>query len=111
MSINVELKLKELFIYVDDLFFNVNVARHFKRQFMESLILDLDEITLDLSKVNILDSIAVGTLVHAQTVCAQEGIKFNIVNVHPEIMELIRQVKLDKILNIYQSVDNFDNAR
>lgn len=109
MSIISEQKANQLKIFVDDLFFNVTLARAFKQSFMQNLVHDLRDITLDLSKVTSLDSIAVGLLVQAQTVCAQEDINFTIINVHPDIMDLFTQVKLDKILNVKPGFDNFDN--
>ncbi|MEW5821433.1 MAG: STAS domain-containing protein [Cyanobacteriota bacterium] len=108
MSILINYNKENLTIFVDEMFFNVNVARHFKKYFMEIMLEDINEIILDLSKVTILDSIAVGMLVHAQMICLQEEVRFLIINVHPEIMELIQQVKLDKILNVSQNLDNFD---
>lgn len=109
MPIVSEQKANQLKIFVDDFFFNVSLARDFKKSFMQNMVNDLKNITLDLSKVKVLDSIAVGLLVQAQTVCAQEDIIFTIINVHPEIMDLFTQVKLDKILNVKPGFDNFDN--
>ena len=110
MTVCIQQNADTLNIFIDDKIFNVNLARDFKQQFMEKLMGNINKVTLDLKKVHILDSIAVGLLVYVQTICTQEGINFLIVNVDPDIMSLIKQVKLDKILNIVPNFDNFDNA-
>lgn len=96
-------------IFIDEFFFNVDVSRKFKNHLMQCLRNDVKKVTLDLAKVKLLDSIAVGILVHAQTICIQENISFSIINVHPDIMELIKQVKLDRILSIYPRAENIEN--
>lgn len=96
-------------VKIDETIFNVDCARQFKKCVIDNLLKGVKKVNLDLSGVQLLDSIAVGMLVHAQTVCAQEDVEFSIVNVNREIMKLIAQVKLDKILNITPGFDNFDN--
>lgn len=109
MSVCITETNKKVKMFVDELFFNVDVARQFKNRLMKCLLEDVNQIILDLSKVKLLDSIAVGILVHAQTICIQENITFTIINVHPDIMELIKQVKLDKILTISSKPENIEN--
>lgn len=96
-------------VQIEETIFNVDLARQFKKCVIDNLIKGIKKVKLDLSEVQLLDSIAVGMLVHAQTICTQEEVDFSIVNVNKEIMKLIAQVKLDKILNITPGFDNFDN--
>jgi anti-anti-sigma factor len=97
-------------IHLKTVFLNVEVARSLKQAMMKLLTEDVNRIFLDFEKVKILDSISVGILVQSQTLCQQNDVKFTIINVSPDIMDIIRQINLDKILDINKYSDNFDNG-
>ncbi len=57
-------------------------------------------ISVDLSKVEYIASLGIGSLVHAYTTCTKRNVKFNIKGVGGFVMKELRQVRLDTIFEI-----------
>jgi len=58
------------------------------------------KISIDLSKVEYIASWGIGVLVHTYTTCTNRKIEFNIKGVNENVMNVLHQLKLDKLFNI-----------
>jgi anti-anti-sigma factor len=57
-------------------------------------------ISVDMSKVEWISSWGIGLLVQAYTTCTNKNIKFEIKNAHDNVLNILHQVSLDKLINI-----------
>ena len=57
-------------------------------------------ISIDLSKVEYIASLGIGSLVHAYTTCTNRSIKFNIKGAGGFVMNELHKVRLDTIFDI-----------
>jgi len=57
-------------------------------------------ISIDLSKVEYISSWGIGILIQAYTTCTNRNIKFNIESVNENVLNVLHQVKLDRLFNI-----------
>ena len=56
----------------------------------------VSELTLDMTGVEVVDSIGLGLLISAHNSLAKAGGKLNVVNVSQDIHELLRNMRLDR---------------
>jgi anti-anti-sigma factor len=66
----------------------------------ESIDKGSKEISIDLSNVEYIASWGIGLLVHAYTSCHNKNIKFNLVGVNQQVMNVLSQLKLTTLFNI-----------
>ena len=57
-------------------------------------------ISVDLSKVEYIASLGIGSLIHAYTTCTKRNVKFDVKGVGEFVMNELHKVKLDTILDI-----------
>ena len=57
-------------------------------------------ISVDLSKVSYITSWGIGSLVHAYTTCTNKNTGFNLEGVNDNVMNVLHQLKLDKLFTI-----------
>ena len=66
----------------------------------ESIEKGSKNIVIDLSKVEYIASWGVGILVYAYTTCNNKGIQFNLKGINENVMNILDQLKLNKLFNI-----------
>jgi anti-sigma B factor antagonist len=72
---------------------------------IQNTILDLIQngsknIFVDLSKLEIITSWGIGTLVYAHTTCKNKEVNFSLTGVNEKLLSTLRKVKLDTIFTI-----------
>lgn len=72
----------------------------FQNLVQESIDRGSNNISIDLSNVEYITSWGIGILVHAYTTCTNRNVKFNIINVKENVMNVLHQIKLDKLFDI-----------
>jgi anti-sigma B factor antagonist len=72
----------------------------FQNLVQESIDKGSKELSIDLSKVEYIASWGIGLLVHAYTSCHNKNIKFNLVGVNQQVMNVLSQLKLTTLFNI-----------
>jgi anti-sigma B factor antagonist len=76
---------------------------------IQNTLLDLIEkgnrtIAVDLSGVDYLTSWGIGILIHASVTCTNRDISFFLFGVNEKVMNILRKVKLDTVLDIRETV-------
>ena len=72
----------------------------FQSLVQESIDKGSKSIMVDLSKVQYVASWGIGILVHAYTTCNNKGIRFSLRGVNENVMNVLDQLKLDKLFII-----------
>ena len=75
-------------------------GEEFQKLVQESIDKDCKGISVDMAKVEYVASWGIGTLIHAYTTCTNKNIKFDIKNVGSTVMNILHQLKLDKLFTI-----------
>lgn len=84
---------------------NAAVAPEVKSDLTDALANKGVKLVLDLSNVDFIDSTGIGTLISALKTSRQNGCSFQLCCVKPEVMSLLKLMKLDKIFDIYDNID------
>lgn len=90
------------------IFINKNKLIGIENESFQNLILESIEkgsrtVSVDLSKVEYITSWGVGVLVHAYTTCTNRDVKFNLMSVNENVLQVLHQIKLDKLFDIKTS--------
>ncbi len=75
-------------------------GEEFQDKVQESIDSGSKNIIVDLSKVEYIASWGIGILVHAYTTCTNKNVKFEIKNAGGNVMNVLHQIKLDKLFTI-----------
>jgi anti-sigma B factor antagonist len=76
----------------------------FQNFVIESIDKGSKEISVDMSKVDYVASWGIGILVQAYTSCTNKGVSFNLGGVKENVINILHQIKLDKLFDIKDSV-------
>ena len=90
--------------------FNVNQvlgyeAQEFQDAVLNSLEQNVNCIIIDLSSVKFISSWGIGMLIHGLATTANRGREYKLAGLADNVMQVFRKVKIDTVLNIYQSTD------
>ena len=72
----------------------------FQNLVLESIDKGSKSVCVDLSKVEYIASWGIGILVHAYTTCTNKNIAFEIKNANGNVLNVLHQIKLDRLFNI-----------
>jgi anti-sigma B factor antagonist len=75
-------------------------GEEFQNLVQESIDKGSKNISVNLSKVDYITSWGIGILVHAYTTCTNRNVKFNLEGVSGNVMSVLHQIKLDKLISI-----------
>lgn len=90
-------------------FENDKITGYEAQEFQESLLNSLEKnfkfIVVDLSAVTFISSWGIGMLIHGLTTTKNRGGKFKVACPVDTILSVFEKVKIDKVLNIYSTLD------
>jgi serine/threonine-protein kinase RsbW len=66
----------------------------------ETLGQGVSEVTLDLGKVSVIDSIGLGLVISVHNSLAKKGGKLTVTNVSKEVLELFKSMRLDRHFSV-----------
>jgi len=95
--------------YVILKFENDKITGYEAQEFQESLLNSLEKnfkfIIVDLSAVTFISSWGIGMLIHGFTTTKNRGGEFKVACPADTVLSVFEKVKIDKVLNIYNSLD------
>jgi len=91
---------QQLRIRVDDRKFDITMATEFRRQLNAHWTDDIDDVRVDFSKVEFIDSSGVGALVSVHKRLAEKGRAVTIVNPCPAVLSVIELLRLHRVFNL-----------
>ena len=100
MGIHAEYYPNKSIIVIDNNHFLGIENKIFQSLILDSINKGSKRISINLSKVEYIASLGIESLVHAYTTCTNRNIKFNIEGVGGNVLKILRQVKLDTVINI-----------
>jgi anti-sigma B factor antagonist len=80
-------------------------AQEFQDAILDSLDKNATVIIIDLSEVKFISSWGIGMLIHGLATTTNRGGSFKIAGLAENVMQVFQKVKIDTVLDIYQSVD------
>ena len=83
-----------------DLYCSADARREILNQLTES-----KSVLVDLSEVSYIDSSAVASLVEGYQMAGKNNLKFGLVSVSNEVMQVLKLARLDKIFIIHNSIE------
>jgi anti-anti-sigma factor len=81
-------------------------AQEFHESLLHSLEKDFKFIVVDLSGVTFISSWGIGMLIHGLTTTRNRGGEFKIACAAEPVLSVFEKVKIDKVLNIYGTLDD-----
>ena len=82
---------------------NAAVASDVKADLTAALSASGTKFVLNLSNISFIDSTGIGTLISALKTARQNNGSFHLCCIKPEVMSLLKLMKLDKIFDIFES--------
>ena len=70
----------------------------------------INTIVVDLSRVNFINSLALGMLVTVQTTVIQHGLEFCLLGVDPTVQKVLSSTRLDSVFRIFDTHDELKEA-
>jgi len=80
-------------------------AQEFQDAILDSLDKNASSIIIDLSSVKFISSWGIGMLIHGLATTTNRGGTFKLVGLADNVMEVFQKVKIDTVLNIYNTVE------
>lgn len=80
-------------------------AKEFQDEILDSLDKNASVIIVDLSRVKFISSWGIGMLIHGLATSTNRGKSYKIVGLAANVMDVFRKVKIDTVLNIYDTVE------
>ena len=80
-------------------------AQEFQDAILDSLDKNVSSIIVDISSVKFISSWGIGMLIHGLATSTNRGKSYKIVGLADNVMEVFRKVKIDSVLNIYDTVE------
>ena len=80
-------------------------AQEFQDAILDSLDKNVTCIIVDLSSVKFISSWGIGMLIHGLATSTNRGKSYKIVGLADNVMDVFKKVKIDTVLNIYNSVE------
>lgn len=81
-------------------------AHEFQEEVVKLLDKGLSSIIVNMSNVNYISSWGIGMLIHALTTTKNKGGDFKIAELHPNVLSVLKKVKIDAVLSIIDSVED-----
>jgi anti-sigma B factor antagonist len=103
LSLNIENKYSIIKINIDQVL--GYEAQEFQDAILDSLEKKVSCIIVDLSSVKFISSWGIGMLIHGLATTTNRGGTFKIVGPADNVMEVFQKVKIDTVLNIYNTVE------
>jgi anti-sigma B factor antagonist len=103
LSLNIENKYSIIKINIDQVL--GYEAQEFQDAILDSLEKKVSCIIVDLSSVKFISSWGIGMLIHGLATTTNRGGTFKIVGLADNVMEVFQKVKIDTVLNIYNTVE------
>lgn len=91
---------RQLLIRVDDRKFDITMATEFRRELKSRWTDDIDDVRVDFTKVEFIDSSGVGALVSVHKRLAEKGRAVTIVNACPAVLSVIELLRLHRVFNL-----------
>lgn len=89
-----------LLIRVDDRKFDITMATEFRRQLNARWADTIEDVQIDFSQVEFIDSSGVGALVSVHKRLAEKGRAVTIVNPCPAVLSVIELLRLHRVFNL-----------
>ena len=80
-------------------------AEEFQNTLLNCLEGGIKLVIVDLSKVKFISSWGIGMLIHGLTTTSNRGFEFRIACLTENVLQVFKKVKIDTILDIYDTVD------
>lgn len=80
-------------------------AQEFQDEVLNSLDKKVNSIIIDLSSVKFISSWGIGMLIHGLATTTNRGSEFKLAGLADNVLQVFQKVKIDTVLNIYNSVD------
>ena len=80
-------------------------AQEFQDAILNSLEQNATIIIVDLSEVKFISSWGIGMLIHGLATTTNRGGSFKLVGLAENVMQVFQKVKIDTVLDIYNSID------
>ena len=80
-------------------------AQEFQDAILDSLDKNVTCIIVDLSLVKFISSWGIGMLIHGLATTTNRGKSYKLVGLADNVMDVFKKVKIDTVLNIYNSVE------
>jgi len=80
-------------------------AQEFQDAILDSLDKNANCIIVDLSSVKFISSWGIGMLIHGLATTTNRGGSFKLVGLADNVMQVFQKVKIDTVLNIYNTVE------
>ena len=80
-------------------------AQEFQDALLNCLEKDIKTIIVDLSKVKFVSSWGIGMLVHGLATTKNRGSEFKLAGLSDNVLKVIKTIRLDSAIEIYNSVD------
>lgn len=103
LSLNIENKYSVIKVNIDQML--GYEAQEFQDAILDSLDKNASSIIVDLSSVKFISSWGIGMLIHGLATTTNRGGTFKIVGLADNVMEVFQKVKIDTVLNIYNTVE------
>jgi len=87
-------------IRVEDRKFDITLATEFRRQLNDHWADGIEDVRIDFSKVEFIDSSGVGALVSVHKRLAEKGRAVTIVNPCPAVLSVIELLRLHRVFNL-----------
>jgi anti-sigma B factor antagonist len=87
-------------IRVEDRKFDITLATEFRRQLNDHWVDGIEDVRVDFSKVEFIDSSGVGALVSVHKRLAERGRAVTIVNPCPAVLSVIELLRLHRVFNL-----------
>lgn len=91
---------RQLMIRVEDRKFDITMATEFRRQLNGHWVDTIEDVQVDFSNVEFIDSSGVGALVSVHKRLAEKGRAVTIVNPCPAVLSVIELLRLHRVFNL-----------
>lgn len=85
---------------------NATVAQEVKAELSDQLSDKGTQMVVNLSNIQFIDSTGIGVLISALKTARQNSGSFKLCSIQPEVMSLLTLMKLDKVFDIFDSVED-----
>jgi anti-sigma B factor antagonist len=80
-------------------------AQEFQDAILSTLDKDIFAVIIDLSRVKFISSWGIGMLIHGLATTKNSGKEYRIAGLTQNVMDVLKKVKIDKVLDIYNNVN------